>query len=197
MYDENNNTYKVKSYTYDELVADDIRSINEYNGQLHPNQKKYPGMTRWDVLLRPSEPEPRPRDKAVLYRYIGFRTDTTIRNNSYLTVQYNNFVLPDPETIARLEPRNYKVEAYYLPDGDGNIGEVYIYQHGRYIATCKPPRGAPPRAPPPRPPPPPGAPPPPTGEIGAKVRQGGGGGEGREGRHNEESGGKGDCGHQG
>ena len=138
VYDEKNNTYKVKSYAYDELVADDIRAINEYNGQLHPNQKKYPGMTRWDVLCARQNPNLAPWDKAFLYRYIGFRTETTIHNNCYLTVQYNNFVLPDPETIARLEPRNYKVEAYYLPDADGNISEVYIYQHGRYLATCKP-----------------------------------------------------------
>ena len=73
----------------------------------------------------------------MLYRYIGFRTDTTIRNNSYFSVQYENFSLPDPGIIVKLEPRNYKVEAYYLPDTDGNIDEVYIYQHGRYIAACK------------------------------------------------------------
>ena len=40
--------------------------------------------------------------------------------------------------IEKLEPRNYKVDAYYLPDADGTINEVYIYQNGRYIATCKP-----------------------------------------------------------
>lgn len=138
VYDEKNNTWKVKTYTYDELVADDIRTINEYNGQLHPNQKKYPGMTRWDVLCARQNPDLAPWDKAVLYRYIGFRTDTTIRNNRFLVVQYKNFSLPDPGIIARLEPRNYKVEAYYLPDTDGNIDEVYIYQHDRYIASCKP-----------------------------------------------------------
>lgn len=138
VYDEKNNTYRVKTYTYDELVADDISSIREFNGQLHPNQKKYPGMTRWDVLCARQNPDLAPWDKAVLYRYIGFRTDTTIRNNSFLVVQYKNFSLPSPETIAKLEPRNYKVEAYYLPGTDGSINEVYIYQHGRYIATCKP-----------------------------------------------------------
>lgn len=138
IYDEYNNTYKVKTYTYEELVADDIRAINEYNNQLHPNQKRYPGMTRWDVLCARQNPDLAPWDKAVLYRYIGFHTSTTIRNNSYLKVQYNDYRLPDPEIIARLEPRNYKVDAYYLPDHDGNIGEVYIYQNGRFIATCKP-----------------------------------------------------------
>ena len=127
VYDEKNNTYKVKSYTYDELVADDIRSIHEYNNQLHPNQKRFPGMTRWDVLCSKQNPDLAPWDKAVLYRFIGFRTDTTIKNNSFFTVQYNNFILPEPEIISKLEPRNYKVEAYYLPDTDGNITEVYIY----------------------------------------------------------------------
>lgn len=128
----------MKSYAYDELVADDIRAINEYNGQLHPNQKKYPGMTRWDVLCARQNPNLAPWDKALLYRYIGYKAETTIRQNMYLTVQYGQFRLPEPETIAKLEPRNYKVEAYYLPDTDGNISEVYIYQHGRYIATCRP-----------------------------------------------------------
>ena len=49
---------------------------------------------------------------------------------------YNQYGLPDPKLIEKLEPRNYKVEAYYLPDADGNIPEVYIYQNGNYIATC-------------------------------------------------------------
>ena len=138
VYDEKNNTYKVKSYTYDELVADDIRAIGEYNNQPHPNQKKYPGMTRWDVLCACQNPDLRPWDKPLLYRYIGLHTRTTVRQNAYLTVQYQTFRLPDPSVIGRLEARNYTVEAYYLPDTDGNIPEVYIYQKGRYIATCGP-----------------------------------------------------------
>lgn len=138
VYDELNNTYKTKSYTYDELVADDIRAIREYNSQLHPNQKRFPGMTRWDVLARCQNPNLAPWDKAVLYRYIGQHTETTIRQNMYCTVQYGQYQLPDPEVIAKLEPRNYKVDAYFLPDSAGNVTEVHLYQCGRYIATCKP-----------------------------------------------------------
>lgn len=138
VYDERNNTYKTKSYTYDELVADDMRAIREYNSQRHPNQKRFPGMTRWDVLARCQNPNLAPWDKAVLYRYIGQHTETAIRQNMYCTVQYGQYQLPDPEVIAKLEPRNYKVDAYFLPDSDGNITEVYLYQSGRYIATCKP-----------------------------------------------------------
>lgn len=138
VYDEKNNTYKVKTYSYEELVADDIRAIETFNAQPHPNQKRYPGMSRWDVLCVHQNPNLAPWDKAVLYRFIGQHTETTIRQNTYCTVMYNQYGLPSPEIIEKLEPRNYKVDAYYLPDADGTINEVYIYQNGRYIATCKP-----------------------------------------------------------
>ena len=138
VYDEKNNTYKVKTYSYEELVADDIRAIETFNAQPHPNQKRYPGMSRWDVLCANQNPNLAPWDKAVLYRFIGQHTETTIRQNTYCTVMYNQYGLPSPEIIEKLEPRNYKVDAYYLPDADGTINEVYIYQNGRYIATCKP-----------------------------------------------------------
>ena len=138
VYDEKNNTYKVKTYSYEELVADDIRAIETFNAQPHPNQKRYPGMSRWDVLCAHQNPNLAPWDKAVLYRFIGQHTETTIRQNTYCTVMYNQYGLPSPEIIEKLEPRNYKVDAYYLPDADGTINKVYIYQNGRYIATCKP-----------------------------------------------------------
>ena len=138
VYDEKNNPYKVKTYSYEELVADDIRAIETFNAQPHPNQKRYPGMSRWDVLCAHQNPNLAPWDKAVLYRFIGQHTETTIRQNTYCTVMYNQYGLPSPEIIEKLEPRNYKVDAYYLPDADGTINEVYIYQNGRYIATCKP-----------------------------------------------------------
>ena len=137
VYDEKNNTWKVKAYTFDELVADDIRAIGEYNNQLHPNQKRYPGMTRWDVLCRTQNPDLRPWDKAVLYRYIGEHTETTIRQNAYLTVNYEQYRLSSPEVIGRLAARNYKVDAYWLADADGKVDEVYIYQNGRLVDTCK------------------------------------------------------------
>lgn len=138
VYDELNNTYKEKSYTYEELVADDIRAIEEYNHELHPNQKMYPGMTRWDVLCARQNPELRPWDKSYLYRYIGEKTSTTIRQNMYVTVQYEQFGLPSPDVIEKLEPRNLKVDAYWLPDADGKVTEVYLWQGDEFICVCKP-----------------------------------------------------------
>lgn len=137
VYDELNDTYKEKSYSYEELVADDLKAIDEYNHELHPNQKMYPGMTRWDVLCSRQNPDLRPWDKSYLYRYIGEKTTTTIRQNMYVTVQYEQYVLPSPAVIGKLEPRNMKVDAYWLPDADGQVTDVYLWQGDEFICECK------------------------------------------------------------
>ena len=73
----------------------------------------------------------------MLYRYIGEHTETTIRQNAYLTVNYEQYRLSSQEVIGRLAARNYKVDAYWLADADGKVDEVYIYQGGRLVDTCK------------------------------------------------------------
>ena len=137
VYDEDNNTWKVKGYSYDELVADDIAMIGEYNSQPHPNQKKYPGMSRWDVLVAMQNPELRQGERYYLYRYIGEHVKTTIRRNMYCTVNYSQYMLPNPKVIRLLAPGKMEVDAYYLPDLEGEVGEVYLYQNGEYLTTCK------------------------------------------------------------
>lgn len=138
IYDEFNNTYKEATYTYEQLVAEDIRAIATYNNQLHPNQTMYPGLTRWQVLCENQNPNLSPVDKALLYRFIGERTRTSIRRNMYCTVRGVKFGLPSPELIARLAPNDYTVEAFYMPDAEGNVSEVYLYQGNNFIATCAP-----------------------------------------------------------
>lgn len=138
IYDEYNNTYKEATYTYDQLVADDIRAIAEYNNQLHPNQKLYPGLTRWEVLCQNQNPDLSPVDKALLYRFIGEKTRTSIRRSMYCTVRGQKFRLPSPELLERLAPNDYEVQAYYLPNEAGEVSEVYIYQDAAFIAKCAP-----------------------------------------------------------
>jgi len=138
IYDEYNDTYKEATYSYEQLVAEDIATIEEYNRQLHPNQKKYPGLSRWEVLCERQNPELKPVDKALLYRYIGERTKTSIRRNMYCTVNGMKFGLPNPKVIERLAPGNYEVTACYMPDEAGHVSEVYLYQDDNYIATCAP-----------------------------------------------------------
>ncbi|MFC2439330.1 MAG: hypothetical protein ACFNVH_00705 [Segatella maculosa] len=132
--DSDNHTWEDKKYyTFEELVADDRRDCDEWNNTLHPNQKKYPGMSRWDVLVAKLNPTLRPLDKLTLSRYIGERVETSIRRNSTVRVAYKNWWISGPEVLERLQPNNYKVTAYYLPDEDGGATDVFLYQGDKYI----------------------------------------------------------------
>nr|DAO65356.1 MAG TPA: hypothetical protein [Caudoviricetes sp.] len=132
--DSDNHTWEDKKYyTFEELVADDRRDCNEWNNMPHPNQKKYPGMSRWDVLVARLNPTLRPLDKLTLSRYIGERVETSIRRNSTVKVAYEEWWISGPEVLERLAPNNYKVTACYLPDEDGKPTDVFIYQGDKYI----------------------------------------------------------------
>lgn len=132
--DENNDTWEDKRYyTFEELVADDRADNIEWNNTLHPNQKKYKGMTRWDVLVANINPTLQPLDKLTLSRYIGERVPTSVRRNSTVRVRHEDWWLSAPEVLEKLDPNNYKVTAYFLPDENGEPTDVYIFQDDRYI----------------------------------------------------------------
>ncbi len=127
---------RVKFKSFEEIVADDIRSIIQYNNDLHSDQKTYPGKTRMDVFLENASPKAVRLDKAFLYKFIGNKTTTTILNNQYVRLQYQKFQLPNPRVIGKLKPNNYTVDAYWLPDEKGIINEIYMYQGEKYITTA-------------------------------------------------------------
>ena len=138
VYDEFNNTYKEATYTFEQLVADDIAAIKVFNNMPHPNQKYYPGLTRWEVLCRMQNPDLRPVDNVILYQYIGEHTHTSIRRSMYCTVRGIKYQLPTPEVLDKLAPNNYEVDAYYMPDSENKITEIYLYQDRRFLAVCEP-----------------------------------------------------------
>lgn len=132
--DETNELYEDKEYfSWEQLVAEDRADNNEWNNALHPNQKKYPGMTRWEVLVANINPTLQPYDKMMLSRYIGERVETSVRRNSTVRVAYEDWWLSDTSVLERLQPNDYKVTAYYLPDEEGKPTDVYIYQGDRFI----------------------------------------------------------------
>lgn len=136
--DELNDTYEDQEYyTWEQLITEDMMDVREFNNSPHPNQKKYPGMTRWQVLVGNMNPNLQPLDKAMLYRFIGEQVSTSIRRNSYCRILYKDYWLSSPEVLDRLEPNNLKVDAYFLPDDNGEIGDIYIYQNGNLIDQLK------------------------------------------------------------
>lgn len=132
--DESNDTWEDKNYySFEELVADDRRDNYEWNHSLHPNQKKYKGMTRWDVLMDHINPNLRPYDEVTLARFIGEEVKTSVRRNSTVRVAYEDWWLSSTEVLDKLAPNDYKVTAYYMPDEEGKPQNVFIFQGDRYI----------------------------------------------------------------
>ena len=132
--DEWNDTYEDREYfTWEELVADDRADSAEWNNTLHPDQKRYPGMTRWQVLVANVNPTLLPYDARMLARHIGEAVETSIRRNSTVRVAHEDWWLSNTAALERLAPNNYKVTAYYLPDEEGGPTDVYLYQGDRYI----------------------------------------------------------------
>ncbi len=132
--DETNELYEDKEYfSWEQLVAEDQRDSYEWNHQLHPNQKKFPGMTRWDVLCERVNPSLQPLDKMTLARYIGESVETSIRRNSTVRVAYEDWWLSDTSVLEKLKPNTYKVTAYWLPDEEGRAQDVYIFQGDKFI----------------------------------------------------------------
>ena len=137
--DETNELYEDKEYfSWEQLVEEDRRDSYEWNHQLHPNQKKFPGMTRWEVLCECINPTLKPLDKLTLARYIGERVDTSIRRNSTVRVAYADWWLSDTSVLEKLRPNDYNVTAYYMPDEEGKPTEVYIFQGDKYIDHVEP-----------------------------------------------------------
>lgn len=132
--DETNEMWEDKEYfSWEQLVAEDRADCAEWNNTLHPNQKKYPGMTRWQVLVANINPTLKPYDKVMLSRYIGEKVSTSVRRNSTVRVLGDDWWLSDTSVLERLEPNNYKVTAYFLPAEDGDTEDIYIFQGDRYI----------------------------------------------------------------
>lgn len=136
VFDEKNDTYKDKTYPYEVLVADDLEVIQAYNNDKHPNQKKYKGLTRMQVLEMYTNPNLAQIDRPLLLRYIGQSTPTSIRRSQYVKVKYAKYALPNAKILERLAPNDYNVKAYYLPNELGEIENVFIYQNDVFICQC-------------------------------------------------------------
>jgi hypothetical protein len=117
------------------IVADDLADIDRHNGELHPRQKQYPGMTRRDVFLKNVNPGLKPVEMWRLMKYIGNETETSIRNSDWCAVANGEFEI-DFGVLDRLKPNSREVTAYWLPGESGEVDRVYLYQDGAYVGDA-------------------------------------------------------------
>lgn len=137
IFDEYNDNYKENKASWEEIIAWELQEQIEYNNELHPDQERFKGKTRLEVFLENVNPNLPKLNKALLSQFIGKHTPTTITRSQYVTVQYQKYQLPNPQVLTLLSPNNYKVDAYYMPQGN-EIKEVYLYQNGEFLCECQP-----------------------------------------------------------
>lgn len=124
-----------KRYTLKSIIRNEEQDINDYNNALHPDQERFPGKTRWEVLVENINPNlPQPQLPVLAFHIGECNKETLIHNSQWVEVARNRFFLPSPSVMRLLSGTT--VQAYYFP-GD-EVKEVYLYQNGRYICTCTP-----------------------------------------------------------
>ncbi|WP_107039927.1 hypothetical protein [Brumimicrobium mesophilum] len=138
VFDGENNNYKEKQFDYGDLVADDIHTIELYNNDLHPNQRKYKGKTRMQVLEENINPNCNDFDDVIWSKYVGDKTTTSIKRNQYMRVNYQDYGIPSIDVMKQLQPNNYEVDAYYIRNEEGNIDYVDVFQGEEYICRAEP-----------------------------------------------------------
>jgi len=126
-----------KKHTFEELVADDLWIQEQYNNGLHPNQTKYKGQSRMQVFLDNLNQDMVKYSEAKVAKFVGLSVKTSIRRNQYVVAFRDKFVLPTPEVMAFLKPNNKSVTAFGLPNENGIINQVHLYQDENFIASCK------------------------------------------------------------
>lgn len=125
--------YKQPRLPLEQIIADEYESIRRYNNEPHPLHK---GKTRWQVLMENVHPQLIEPNPAIILHEIGNKTATSLRNNDYLRVQYENYAIESYGILSKLQPNNYSIEAYYLPGDNGEITEVYMYQGDNYLGRA-------------------------------------------------------------
>ncbi len=135
-WDDTGRRVKDRTRPFDQAVADDLKAIEKYNDEKLKSHKRYPGKTRNEILFGCVNPQCMKVNASVVARQIGQHTQTTINRSQYVSVQYEKYGLPSPNVLDRLAPNNYMVDAYYLPDTDGNIDRIFLYQKDIYVCEC-------------------------------------------------------------
>ena len=142
IFDEMNDTYKdeLEPWDFDRIVAEDRAHIERLNNMKHTRTKDkkskellYGGMTRMQVLVMKQHAELAPLNWRMLCKEWGKCTDTSLKQGRSFTVDYREWWLSDVSLIERFKPNNTNARAYYIPDSDGAVNEIFVYQDERYI----------------------------------------------------------------
>ena len=139
VWDEKREEYvaKEKIFTYEEVVANFMYVVEQYNNSPKPGAKE----TRIEYFKNHANPKAWAIDFAKLAPFIGDEEKTSICRFMYFSYKREKYILSNPAILGKLASNNYEIIAYKI----GELPQVYIYQNDKLIDTClkmeKPVRG--------------------------------------------------------
>lgn len=125
-----------RKWDYDELIADDIATINKYNNS---PLDVLNGKTPLEAFLSNQNPKLQPYKPHAAAWWFGHRTakdePVKIYRNQYVQVARGKFAIPTIEVMDVL--KDAKADCCWLANADGSVDEVHLYKNSRYVCTCK------------------------------------------------------------
>lgn len=125
-------------YSFEQICEMTIEHILEYNNDLHPNQKKFPGKSRIEVFLEYQHPKLQPINWRDVARWIGFSVKTSV-NRGEVRANNQKFLLPSPELMDKTGMGS-ECTAYWFKHQAGEENTIYLYRKDEFICemTTKP-----------------------------------------------------------
>lgn len=125
-------------YSFEQICEMVIENIIEYNNDLHPNQKKFPGKSRIEVFMEHQHPQLLPIDWRKVARWVGFSTKTSV-NRGEVRANNQKFLLPSPELMDKTGIGS-ECMAYWFNHNEGEENTIYLYRNDKFICemTTKP-----------------------------------------------------------
>jgi hypothetical protein len=121
-------------FSFDEIEAFEREDMQDWNNSKHSDQQTYPGLTRWQVLEQCQNPALPVMNLSLVIPYVGYKVQTSV-SRMRIQVQYNKYELPDTTAMEGLNDR--PVNAYYIPEDNGEIPSVWVYQDGDFVCEAK------------------------------------------------------------
>lgn len=130
---------------YDEIVRNCLTDIQNWNNSLHPDQERFPGMTRWEVFTERQNPELSMKTNwKMILPYIGYRTATSCKAGVIKLQRKEYFLGLDGrisrggELVSLLETvEGHEVDVYWLDGNDGEIMKAIVCMKDTEKIVCE------------------------------------------------------------
>ncbi|MDR2964009.1 MAG: hypothetical protein LBU90_10325 [Bacteroidales bacterium] len=141
VFDEHNDTYEeqLPAWDYNSVVAEDLAHIELYNKGKHTakdkktKELKYGGMTRIQVLQMRQNSKCGALNWRLICKEWGVERETSLKRGASFTVDYREWWLSDVSLIQRFKAHNTTATAYFIPDAEGRVNEIFVYQDNTFI----------------------------------------------------------------